>query len=428
MKKVFLPLSLLTLLFVATTAQTGAETVTLNSGEVVEGKILSETDSQITVEVKFSESISDERVIQRTDIKNIEKTNPEIGAFAEIKDIKLNPQYSLKPETYSHDIAALSSFLTNFPSSPHATEIKSTLEAFQAEEARAANGEVKFLGKWLSSSEAEARMIQIQGQQSFDAMKAQTNRQDLVGALNTFDLIEKKYSSTRIYPDAIDLARQIVTTLEKQVLNRLNVIAYNQKDFQTELSRAKPEDVPQLREADRREQAQYAAAIAAAKANGLKWPPFIPRSQASMDELQKSLSAEWTRLNALPVEQMHASISLDDEAISAIASHDKATASNLLDDALKAWPKNEEGSYWKTQIGTVEKPTATPTPGAVVKSIQTAAQSGSSGSTTAVVSQEVEKPFYMTVNGAVTIAVAVFAVLGGITLLGRLQNKKPAAK
>jgi len=99
-KQVSLILSVVSLALITPATLSRAETVTLSTGETVEGKILSETNEQITIEAKVSASITDERVIPKKDILKIQKTDPEIGAFNAIKNIKLNPQSSLRIETY----------------------------------------------------------------------------------------------------------------------------------------------------------------------------------------------------------------------------------------------------------------------------------------------------------------------------------------
>ena len=426
MKQVSLILSVVSLALITPATLSRAETVTLSTGETVEGKILSETNEQITIEAKVSASITDERVIPKKDILKIQKTDPEIGAFNAIKNIKLNPQSSLRIETYARDIAALNNYLASFPSGTHSTEAKATLDSFKEEQERVSKGEVKFLGKWLSSSDAEKRQIQIQGWQSYDLMRSQAVAQDFSGALNTFDLIEKKYITTRIYPDAVDLARQILQRMQPVVSERLKVIAYNQDQFKIALERAKPEDLQQLKDGQQREENQFAAAIAASKKSGLKWVPFMPRSQDSLTALQAAIPGELTRLVAIPTKKMRTSLSLDDEALSAISARDMVKASGILEAALKEWPQNEEATYWKTLTAQSSKPSSPPpTAVATAKNDKPAPDSSTASSQS---SDDDGKPFFMTVKGALLIAVGVLVLLGGLTLLGKLQKPKPAAK
>jgi hypothetical protein len=119
---------------------------------------------------------------------------------------------------------------------------------------------------------------------------------------------------------------------------------------------------------------------------------------------------------------MRASLSLTDEAKQALAAKDRATAANLVEDALKAWPQNEDALYIKQSLAAAKAdPSATPKPATREKT-----QASGESISTATGSETVveDKPFFMTVKGALVIVVAVLGILGGITLLGRLQKPK----
>ena len=403
--------------------QARADTVTLLTGEKLEGRITGETDTDVTLDIKVSASISDERVIPKKEIQKIDKLSPEEAAFQAIKDYKIDPQSSFKAEDYTRLIGPLKSFLDTYPAGAHAAEVKLTLAAFQTEKARVDAGELKFKGAWLSSAEASKRRLQINGQQVYDMMKFQAGRQDWSGALNSFDTIEKRYAAARVYPDAVDLAVQILISLQKQVAERIKMIAYTQTEFAKVLSMAKPEEAPRLRDAEKREQDQYSAAMAAAKKAGMKWGPFIPRNSESMGAMEKAIPGEISRLKALPTQKMHASVSLADEAQAALASRQTDSAASLVEDSLKAWPVNDEALRLKSEIAPVKAATAKPS--ATVSSGQE--DSGKKSTTgKSSVSQDASdaKPFYMTAKGALMIAGGILVLFGIIALIGRLQQSK----
>ena len=426
MKKNSLPLFLSVAVAALLPLLARAETVTLATGEKVEGKITSETETEVTLEIKVSSSIKDERVIARKDIAKIEKVSPEDTAFQEIGKFKIDPQSSLSPEGYDRIIGALKDFQASYPASAHLAEVKQTLANFQAEKTRVAAGEVKFFGKWLSRDEAAKLKIQIDGRQTFDAMKYQTARQDWSGALNTFDVIERKYSTARIYPDAVDLAVQILTNLQRQVAEQQKMVAYNQDQFKQTLAMAKPEDLQKIREGDKREQDQYAAAIAAAKKSGAKWGPIIPRSPESLNAVQAAIPGELTRLKALPAQKMHASVGLVDDAQAALGSGRTDSVESLIAEALKAWPQNEEAIRCKTEIGSLKKAkiAAAEVTHAQAVSQEKAAREKAAVTAAPTPAPVVQKPFYMTVKGALSIVGGVIVLIGAITLLSRPKKPK----
>ena len=113
-----------------------ADTVTLKSGDKVEGKILRESDAEVTLSVQVTATIRDERVIKRDEIASIEKVQPDEEAWAPIANLAPgNESYST--DEYGRAIAALDYFLKNFPQSTHVAMAKQRLDQFsQGREAR----------------------------------------------------------------------------------------------------------------------------------------------------------------------------------------------------------------------------------------------------------------------------------------------------
>ena len=54
-----------------------ADTITLTTGEKVEGKIIGETATELTVSVKISAAVTDEQVIPKARIAKIDKEQPD---------------------------------------------------------------------------------------------------------------------------------------------------------------------------------------------------------------------------------------------------------------------------------------------------------------------------------------------------------------
>ena len=72
MRTLLLLITIIALFLLATLATpTSADTVILNNGNTIEGRITLETDDYIKIEVAVSATIKDEKIVQRTDIKEI---------------------------------------------------------------------------------------------------------------------------------------------------------------------------------------------------------------------------------------------------------------------------------------------------------------------------------------------------------------------
>jgi tetratricopeptide (TPR) repeat protein len=418
-----------------------ADTVTLQSGEKIEGRIVNETPESVTIQFSVSESIRDERTIPRSEIASVEKLMPDELLFQQLKNVKPNPTTSLPVDLYESMGSLLEDFLRKYPASAHAAEIEANLAALKAERQRVQRGEVKYLGAWLSPDEAARRKPQIEAQQLFATMKDLAARGDYVGALNTFSRIEKGYPGTRTFPEAVELARQIVPALKQDVERRQRAAKAQEAEFQQRVALIPEPGRTQTLAARKREQEQAEAALSRAEKSGVTWKPLLPRSPRSLDNLARQAAAEATRLAALPVPAMRASIEITDRAKRSISGKDYATAEALLKEATAKWSSNEEAQYWTKELKELRaapspSPEAATSPAPPAPTI-TAKPTGSPAirvkatpaprttPSPAVTSPEPAakaRPFFMTIPGALAIVGAAIVIIVITTFASRRKT------
>jgi len=108
-----------------------ADTLTLKSGEKLEGKITAETAADVTMEVRVSAGITETRTVPKADVTAVEKDKPDDVAWQPLKNIKSGPN-SLPKTAYDPLISALRGFITQHPDSPHVEEAKKALAPLEA--------------------------------------------------------------------------------------------------------------------------------------------------------------------------------------------------------------------------------------------------------------------------------------------------------
>ncbi|MSR64476.1 MAG: hypothetical protein EXS18_01700 [Verrucomicrobiae bacterium] len=137
----------------------------MKTGDVMRGRILSETDQQVEIEVANADrTILSKRVIAKADVKSVQRETPEQAAerksFESLTVYKLNPNAAYPTNYYPAVIAAFDKFLTTYPRSDHATQINTMLADWKAEYPQAVlavkSGLVKFHGQWLTAQQAQA--------------------------------------------------------------------------------------------------------------------------------------------------------------------------------------------------------------------------------------------------------------------------------
>ena len=331
-----------------------ADTVILKSGEKVEGKVLSETDAEVTLSVQITPTIKDERVIKKADVEKIDKVMPDEVAWAPLAGLTPG-QDSLEKDDYERVVTALGYFLTSYPASPHAKVAKERLDLFQVDQKRIERGEVKMDGAWLAKDKVEEARIQIAGHILFNRMKAHATAGRSIEAMLVFDQIEKGFSGSASYPDAISLARKILVGLRPVVEQQQARVKRKIEDEKVRLKTAQGAEKVQLEALLKREQTMTDAAVTAVEKSGAKWLPLQPANERSLTATMSRLTSETTRLNALPIEKMTQSLKKTEEAAAELASGQLADAEKTLNEATAAWPKNEVADRLKKKLAEAKK-------------------------------------------------------------------------
>jgi hypothetical protein len=399
-----------------------ADSITLKSGETINGTIKNETDTEVTIDVPVSAAITDERVIEKTDIAKEEKAQPDDIAYQQLSQTQPNPEFSFSSQQYDQILSQLNAFLTSYPSSSHVPDVKKLIDVFNSEKDRVDTGEIKYVGRWLKAQEAQSRGLQIQGMQLYATMQQQAASGDFIGAMQSYAALEKDYATTRSYPPAVALAQQVVARV-KQVLAQ-DLINYNNQQAQLKQTiafTAEPAKTNLIQQA-KAEQDRTAAVVAAAIHSGAKWVPLIPDSLVSIQTLQSVATSEGSRLASIQTGPMIASISKVDAARDAMDAHDLHKADDLLTQAIALWSQNEDARYCLAQLKDMLPKSPTPKPAVAATPKPTPRPTPVAVSEVNAPAPDPAKPFYMTLPGAMAIAAVVLIVGGVITVVG--QKKK----
>ena len=396
-----------------------------STGEKVEGKITAETDTEITITVKTG-GIIDEQTIKKADTASVTKDEPDAIAWQPLKALKLGKN-SLPAASYDAAINPLKAFATEFPKSPFAAEAQKIADAFSAEKKRVEAGEAKLDDKWLSKDEAEKERYQINGLVAFNYMKDQSTR-DMVGALNTFDAIEKNFPGARSYPDAVEYVQKMLPALKAQVEARTKALAAQKAEREKSLAALAGPPKTALQDEIAREKAATEAAVSASRKAGLKWDPLSPATEESLRNLASRTSSETQRLSGLQVAKMRASVQAAEKAKAALEKKDFAAAEAALTQASSDWPANETATRLLAEVQSAKTaaaaaPVATEPVAAAPAAPPVAAPRDTPTDESGTEEVEKEKPFLLTIGGAITVVVGLVFLLVGINVFKKIKGK-----
>ena len=394
-----------------------ADTVTLKSGEKLEGKILSETDAEVTMSVQISATIKDERVIKREEIATVDKVQPDEVAWAAIANFVPGTE-SLERDEYDRIKTALGYFTTTFPKSPHAALAQSRLDQFISEQVRVSVGEVKLNGQWLPKDKVQEERVQIAGKILLNRMKRAAAAGQLTDAMANFDQMEKGFPGSLSFPEAVELGRRVLPSLSAAVEQRQAALKRQLDDEKQRLTTSKGAEHAQLEALLKQAHARTEATLAASERAGVKWLPLQPANDRSLTSLLSRVNSETTRLNALRVEKMQDSGRLAQEGAAALSAGNLDAAEKALKDASSAWPENELAKRAQAKLADAKKAATAPrSPAPAPTSTPKRGPSASAGSApapaiTAEAEPQEEKSFFK--RPAFFIGVAVIVAFGAV--------------
>ncbi len=404
-----------------------ADTIVLKSGEKLEGKILSETDAEVTMSVQVSATIKDERVVKRDEIDKVLKVQPEEEAWVALGNLVPGSD-SLERDDYDRVKTALQYFITAFPKSGYVAVAKERLDQFTAEQARVNKGEVKMDNEWLPKEKVQEERIQVGGHILLNRMKRAVAAGQLTDGMAIFDQLEKGFVGSASYPEAVELGRRVLPSLKAAVEQRQAYLKRRIADEKQRLTTSTGSERDQLAALIKKETATTDATIAATEKAGIKWLPLHPANERSLASLASRVTSETARLNNLRTDKMQESVAASETAEKALAVGRLDEAEAALKEALSAWPANELAKRLQIKLTDAKKAAAgskspTPPPTPTPKPKKPSSASSAPSEPAPVQSEEPqESPFYK--RPFFFIALAVVIAFGAIA--GKMLAKSRA--
>lgn len=233
-----------------------ADTVTLKSGEVVEGKIRYATDQAVSIEVQFSPTIRDERIIPASEVESIQRLSPDGIEFQRLSKIRI-PATALDPSPYDRILKEdLRPFLERYSFSDHADAVEKMVAEFEKERSRIADGgQVKADGVWLTPDEFKAEKYQIEASALLERLKREFDLQRWPETLNLFEVLKKSYPNSIAFVEALPMASTAADRFDAKLNFDLRNLPAVLRQRQSAVERASERDADRIRRAFEEEEA-----------------------------------------------------------------------------------------------------------------------------------------------------------------------------
>lgn len=290
-----LPYQLLTI-FVLATCSVQADKITLKDGKVIEGEVISETDTEYVVSVAYSKSIRTRKTFKKSEIADIQKEAPDLKPYEALTDVLPTPD-RLSVVGYEQLIESrVKQFLNSFPNSKYTREVKKTLATLESELAKAKAGDVKLDGEWIDAAEWNANALELDAQVLVKRMKALAARKSYRSALLIYDKINTEFHSADAANDAAQAALQFLPKYSAQI-KKLEAEAPAKLEKRDKALKAMAaRDSSRMKKAYDEIEAKHQAALAKAKESRTKWLPVSEFDSRTLQTLARNIDTEITNI------------------------------------------------------------------------------------------------------------------------------------
>lgn len=336
-------------------ASARADIIILKSGEKVDGKILSENDTSITIQYQLTPKIKDTKVINKADIKELTRFTAAQTEIEERGLRKLVPTRDLMtaPEYEAIIQDQLRTFVAKHGGTPEAKEVEQIIATLSDEKAKVLSGQVKMEGKWVDEGTAKRDVYNIDAYRVRLSMKAKA--EDTVAghfteALREFDRLRQQYpASVQLIP-AVGEALEILDKYEKSLsgMSAEHPVLKQQRD--TALKNAGPGDQATKMAIEQEDRNFKVVRDAEAKAK-VKWRTLYKYDLASIQEAMAAVAKERQELKNLDLAALRA----ENEALSAAIGHLATGNATEAEAAMAGLKANRATLINKTEFAKREK-------------------------------------------------------------------------
>jgi hypothetical protein len=280
------------------------DTVTLKDGSKLEGKITLEADDFIQIELSRSGSIKETKLLKRSDIQTIAKTQPDVQDLEKIKE-NLPTRSLMTSSDYQNLITSgPEAFLKAHPDSLLTGEVKKILEELTAEKAKVDRGAIKLEDEWISAEKQQNFPTLVKSQIRLYSMKQKAAEHNHTGALRDLQIIEEQFFGTPAYPEAVKISLAILPTYGQLLTRQLKDVEFLNNKREADIKLLPPESQARTQAAYNKEQERFKALAEQEKNSGIKWRSVNRRNKESIAPMIDTVRQEIDRLKKIDTNKL----------------------------------------------------------------------------------------------------------------------------
>jgi len=332
-----------------------ADTIKLKDGKTLDGTIVSEDASSVTIKTIVVGKITDNKVVPRSDIASIVKKTPEDDAAEAVKKL-LPTEDFLQPSAYNKLIAeGPDKFLATYPNSKYRTQILEIKKTLQDEQAQTRRSMRKVDGKWLNGTELQANDYNIQALKIFREMEKAIADDKYRDALDAFVRLEAIGKFSLSYPKAIEAARKVMDQYGASLAAAVKNVPAELKKAEARLANMNPSELAAAKAEREKLKKEFQAALNEEKQKKVRFTSTLETDAPSLTEAARQVETEAKRIATLEVAAITESANRYDRVLKLIGQKKYEEAAVRLDDFIRATKDATNDPAIKTQAETLKK-------------------------------------------------------------------------
>ena len=310
----------------------GSESIELQDGTKVEGKILSVTAENVTIEVQTSPTIRGAKSYPRADVAKIRRAGQDDIAFEDIARITA-PATADNASVYETLLQPVRQFMQDYAYSKHMPQARQLVATLESERDRIAAGEVKVDGEWVAADASPSDRAELDGRVQLSKMKAAA---DPSVSLAAFEVLEKNNKTSSSYPEAVKVAMDSIEKLRANIVRARTELERRTAEQEQGLKLASEDRRLQIEAGLAQEKAAMQAQINRVKQSGGKWLPVLPDEKV-LGDLAKLADSEEARLARIETTKLSGAVEAARTARQQLDAGDLGGAKASLDEAQRLW-------------------------------------------------------------------------------------------
>jgi hypothetical protein len=273
-----------------------ADTITLKSGKVLEGKVLEESATEYILEVQITSTIKDRKTVKKTDVESIVAEAPDLKPYEALKNTLPTPD-QLSEAAYRGLIEPVRSFVEKHPKSEHIGEVKKMLAVLEEESKRVEAGDVKLSGQWIPKADWDSNAYELDAQLVLGKIKLAARRGQYRQAMLASDELSKSFPFSEALNESEDIAKTILPNYLRIISAKAATAKEKFEQREKNLNNLPSRDAKRVKLEIDAQTDRHNAEMEEARESRTKWLPENDFDEKGLKNLERSISTAISSLS-----------------------------------------------------------------------------------------------------------------------------------